>query len=127
MLEFTIEHEAKGHGFWAGVEDFLEAVGAAAVETITPAEDARIAYRSRTTSREALLRLIRCYQSYPRYRNEETLDAIYEGYALGKPMDRPLVVEFGDGGRRVFSGNTRMDVAFQLGIEPEVLVLRASE
>ena len=39
----------------------------------------------------------------------------------------PIVVEFPDGSRYVFSGNTRMDVAYQLGIEPLVLVIRSTQ
>jgi hypothetical protein len=40
-------------------------------------------------------------------------------------MDRPIVLDFGNGERRVFSGNTRMDAAFHSGIHPEVLVIPA--
>ena len=40
-------------------------------------------------------------------------------------MDRPLVVESVSGDRRVFSGNSRMDAARHLGIEPEVLLVKS--
>jgi hypothetical protein len=39
-------------------------------------------------------------------------------------MDYPIVIEDEDGYRRVFSGNTRMDIAFQLGINPKVLLIK---
>jgi hypothetical protein len=40
-------------------------------------------------------------------------------------MDLPIIIEFSDGTRKVFSGNTRLDVAFQLGIEPKVLLIKS--
>jgi hypothetical protein len=41
----------------------------------------------------------------------------------GGKMDMPIVVEDTHGNRRVFSGNTRMDMAFILKMNPTVLVL----
>lgn len=125
MLEFEIEHELKGWRFWRDLQEFMQAVAEARCERITREMDAAISYRSRTRSRDQLLALIKTYRSYPGYRNEATLAAIYEGFEKNLPMDRPLVVESATGDRRVFSGNTRMDAAFQLGIEPEVLVVKS--
>ena len=125
-LEFEIEHELKGCRFWADLRDFMAATAAATIERITREADTWIAYRSRTRSKAALLQLIKGYKSYPAHRNEVTLDAIYSAYESNSPMDWPLVVEFASGQRRVFSGNTRMDAAFQLGICPQVLVVKAS-
>jgi hypothetical protein len=39
-------------------------------------------------------------------------------------MDLPIVIEDESGYRRVFSGNTRMDIAFHLGINPKVLIIK---
>jgi len=126
VMEFEIEHELKGCRFWRSKGEFMQAVAEATCEKITPEMDASISYRSRTRTKDQLLALIKTYRSYPEYRNEATIAAIYEGYEKNLPMDRPLLVESSAGGRRVFSGNTRMDAAFQLGIEPEVLVLKSS-
>ena len=41
-------------------------------------------------------------------------------------MDYPIVIEDEDGSKRVFSGNTRMDIAFQLGINPKVLLIKGN-
>jgi FlaA1/EpsC-like NDP-sugar epimerase len=73
-----------------------------------------------------LLDLIKSYRSYPEYRNEETLKAIYDGFKNNQPMDLPIVIEFKDGYKRIFSGNTRMDIAFQLGINPKVLLIKSN-
>jgi hypothetical protein len=125
--EFKIEHELKGHDFFDSEEEFLEAALKAQVVTITPSEDARIAYRSRTESKEELLSLIKSYRSYPKYRNEETLENLYTRFEQNKPMDMPIVIEFSNGRKRVFAGNTRMDIAFQLGINPEVLIVKSKK
>jgi len=42
-------------------------------------------------------------------------------------MDLPIVIEFADGSKRILAGNTRMDVAFQLGINPKVLLVQSKE
>ena len=125
--EFKIEHEMKGHDFFDSEKEFLEAARKAQVVTITPSEDARIAYRSRTASKKELLNLIKGYRSYPKYRNEETLENLYTRFEQNKPMDMPIVIEFSNGRKRVFAGNTRMDVAFQLGINPEVLIMKSKK
>jgi hypothetical protein len=124
--EFKVEQEMKGNEFWEDEEAFLNAVENGEIVTITPSEDQDIDYRSRTTSYEELLNLIQGYRSYPEFRNEKTLKAIYEGFFKNNsPMDYPIIIEFSDGSRRVFSGNTRMDIAFQLGINPKVLLIKS--
>lgn len=125
-LEYHVEHELKGNYFFQDEDDFFEAVENGNVEKITSDEDYKIDYRSHTTSKESLLSLIRGYRSYPQFRNEKTVEAIYEGFKENKPMDLPIVIEFKNGRRRIFFGNTRLDIAFQLGIEPKVLVIKSS-
>jgi hypothetical protein len=39
-------------------------------------------------------------------------------------MDYPIVIEDENGSRRIFSGNTRMDIAFQKNINPKVLLVK---
>jgi thiol-disulfide isomerase/thioredoxin len=122
--EFKIEQEMKGNEFWEDEEDFLNAVKNGKIVTINSSEDQNIDYRSGTTSYEELLDLIQGYRSYPEFRNEKTLKDIYDGFKENKAMDYPIVIEDENGSRRVFSGNTRMDIAFQLGIDPKVLLIR---
>lgn len=123
--EFEREHRSKGNDFFDSEEDFIEAIHNADEIIITSNDDSLIDYRSGTRSKEELLRLIKGYRSYPQFRNEKTLDAIYDGFKNNLPMDMPIVIEFTDGERRVFSGNTRMDIAFQLGINPCVLLVKS--
>ena len=121
--EFKIEQEMKNNKFWKNEEDFLTAVKNGKIVTITPNEDQNIDYRSGTTSYEELLNLIQGYRSYPEFRNEKTLKDIYSGFENNQTMDYPIVIE-DESNRRVFSGNTRMDIAFQLGINPKVLLIK---
>jgi hypothetical protein len=123
--EFKIEQEMKGNEFWEDEADFLNAIKNSKIVTITPSEDQDIDYRSGTESYDELLDLIKSYRSYPEFRNKKTLQSIYDGFKNNSPMDLPVVIEFEDGSRRVFSGNTRMDVAFQLGINPKVLLVKS--
>ena len=125
--EFKVEHELKGNTFFKSEDDFMSAVKNATVEEITPELDASIGYRSNTSSKEQLVGMSKGYRSWPEFRNEGTIDAIYEGLSNGKKMDMPIVLEFPDGTRRVFSGNTRMDASFQLGKNPKVLVVKVPE
>ena len=122
--EFKIEQEMKDNEFWEDEEAFLNAIKNGEVVTITPSEDQNIGYRSETESYEELLDLIKGYRSYPKFRNEKTLKAIYDGFKKNQPMDYPLVIEDENKDRRIFSGNTRMDIAFQLGINPKVLLIK---
>ncbi len=122
--EFKIEQEMKGNEFWDSEEEFLNAVKNGKVITITPSEDQSIDYRSGTESYEELLDLIKSYRSYPEFRNEETLKSIYDGFKNNQAMDYPIIIEDEDGSRRIFSGNTRMDIAFQLSINPKVLLVK---
>lgn len=124
--EFHVEQVLKGNEFWEDEYDFMEAVSRATVEEITPSKDRQIGYRSRTETYDNLLSLIKSYRSYPQFRNEGTLKNLYKRLQENEPLDYPIVVEFSDGARRVFSGNTRMDVAFQLGINPKVLVVKST-
>jgi hypothetical protein len=124
--EFKIEHEMKGNEFFNDEDEFLQAVKNGKTITVTPSIDAQIEYRSRTTSREDLLGLIQMYRSYPKYRNEDTLQALYDAFKTNQPVDLPIVIEFTDGTKRIFSGNTRMDIAFQSGINPKALLIKSN-
>jgi len=123
--EYQCEDVGKGNRFFKSEEIFLKACEEGKITTITNDMDSQIGYRSRTSSYEDLHDLISSYRSYPEFRNEKTLKAIYDGFKTNKPMDLPIVIQFKNGNKRVFSGNTRMDVAFQLGINPKVLLIKA--
>jgi len=126
--EYFVEYELKNlksltNDAWPKEEDFLNAAAEGKVTTITPAMDRKISYRSGTTSFEQLHNLIKGYKSYPQYRNEKTLRAIYDGFDKGNKMKMPIVLKFKNGSMRVLGGNTRMDIAFQKGINPKVLMI----
>ena len=121
--EFHVEVVLKGATFFASEQQFLLAAKNGEVLEVTPEMDKKIAYRSRTKSQDQLLSLIRGYRSYPEFRNESTIQNLYDRIGAGMEMNMALVVRFANGDLRVLAGNTRMDVAFQLGINPTVLVL----
>jgi len=123
--EYRIEHELKGNDFFDSEAEFIDAVRNGEIITVTPQIDASIDYRSGTDSYDELLNLIKSYRSYPKYRNEDTLKDMYDAFKTNKPMDLPIIIQFPSGYKRIFSGNTRMDIAFQLGINPKVLLIKA--
>ena len=118
--EYRVEHELKGMNIWPSVKDFVNAVKNAKVVEIDKKMDRDISYRSGTKDFDSLHRLIKGYRSYPKYRNEETLKNLYKRFGENEPLDYPIVIKRKDGNMRIFSGNTRMDVAFQMGINPKV-------
>lgn len=122
--EYMVEHEKKGRNIWSTEEEFIEAVRYSPAVTVTRSMDSRIGNRSRTTSRRELLDLIKGYASYPKYRNAGTLKALYDRFSKNLPMDMPIVLDYGRGKYAVFSGNTRMDIAFQLGIQPKAIMVK---
>jgi len=125
--EFNVEQVLKNKNFFPNENSFLNAVKNATVQEITPEIDATIGYRSGTTTKEDLIALSKTYGSWPEYRNEATINSIYDGLSLGKDMEMPMVLQFPNGNKRVFSGNTRMDAARQLGINPNVLMLNVPD
>jgi hypothetical protein len=123
--EFKVEHTLKKNNFFESEEEFLNAVENGSIITLTDDEDKGLIYRSRTKTKDSLLGLIRTYGSYPEFRNEDTVEAIYDGYKNNTEMELPIVIEFSNGKRRIFTGNTRLDIAFQLGVEPKVLLIKS--
>lgn len=98
--------------------DFVSAMKNAKVQKVNKAFDRKIDYRSGTRSIEDLKDLVSTYQ-YPR-----DVDRIVQGYETNAKMPMPIVVSWNNGKNlRVMGGNTRMDTAFIMGIEPQVLIL----
>jgi len=124
--EFKVEHQFHKRNYFNSIDEFLEAVKNSSTMIVTPDINSRIRNRSNTKSPEQLLRLIKCYASYPQYRNEDTLKTLYTRIQTNKPLDMPIVLQRPNGTLRVFSGNTRMDVAFQLGVNPHVLLVKSN-
>lgn len=121
--EYHVEVVLKGNNYFDSEEQFLEAAENGEVVRLTQQLDQQISYRSRTRSKSQLLNLIRGYRSYPEFRNEQTVENLYNRIGNGETMTMPLVLRFSNGSMRVLAGNTRLDVAFQLGVTPKALVL----
>lgn len=121
--EFKVEIELKGNNFFSSWEQFKTQADAAQVVELTAAMDRKISYRSRTKSKQQLINLIRGYRSYPEFRNEQTIENLYTRISNDETMTMPIVLKFNNGQMRVLGGNTRLDVAFQLGKTPKVLMI----
>lgn len=104
-------------------EDFSKAVAEASVVEIDEKTDSKIAYRSHTRSRSQLVSLLKSYRSWPEFRNEKTVERLYNGFDQNDQMPMPFVLKWKNGNMRVLGGNTRMDVAFQKGCNPKVLMI----
>lgn len=131
-LEYKIEYEIKPlkrltNNAFPTVNDFIKAVKAAKVVDITPAFDRKIQYRSHTKSKEQIIDLIKGYSSYPEFRNEKTVEAIYQAFRDNKPMKMPFIIKFPNGDLRIMSGNTRTDIAQQMGVTPKAILIEIPE
>lgn len=119
--EYKVEYELKGLGRMYGdpfptAQDFVKAAKAAKHVNITRSQDRSVEYRSGvSSSREQMVSLLKSYRSWPEFRNDKTVDAIYDGFTNNRPMEMPIIIKRGSS-MRIFSGNTRIDVAFQLGV-----------
>lgn len=121
--EFNVEIKLKGQKFFSSYEQFKAQADKATVVELTKEIDRKIGYRSRTSTKQQLIDLIRGYRSYPEFRNEQTVENLYQRIGSGETMTMPIVLKFKDGSMRVLGGNTRLDVAFQLGKAPKVLMV----
>jgi hypothetical protein len=139
-LEYNLEYEMKhlgsyiqdvmdeygydtGDSIFPNAMSFVKAAKAGRVIMVDKSLDNLIDYRSNCNSIECLISLIKGYRSYPKYRNEDTINAMAQGFDQNKPMKLPIVLKFSDDEYRVMGGNTRMDMAFIKGINPKVLVV----
>lgn len=123
--EYKVEIEIKGNNFFHSLQEFLKAAEEGEVVELTEEMDRKIAYRSHTRTKTQLLNLIRSYRSYPEFRNEKTIETLYERIGNEETMTMPIVLKFKNGSMRVLGGNTRLDVSFQLNKAPKVLVITA--
>jgi hypothetical protein len=124
-LEYEIEHNLKGHEFFDSEKEFLKSVKNGKIIIVTPKLDSELNYRHKTNSYDELLDLIKTYKSYPQYRNETTLKKLYDRFNNNEEIDLPIIIEFSDGRKRIFSGNTRIDIAFQLGMYPKAILIKS--
>jgi hypothetical protein len=133
-LEIEFKYEYQGHDrdretdyAWKTLQEFIQAVNNSKAEMITPGIDDRVGYRSGCETKEDLIGLISGYRSWPEFRNEKTLQAIYDGFYENMPMDMPIILKFPSGRMSILSGNTRADVAMQLVGKYKAIILEVPE
>ena len=121
--EYKVEIELKGRDhLFQSEQDFIDRVKAAPIVSVSASEDRIIKNRSRTRNKEELIDLVSSYRSWPEFRNMKTVDAIYQGFENNSQMELPIVIKQ-PGRTFILTGNTRMDIAFQMGITPKVLMV----
>jgi hypothetical protein len=125
VREFDVEHQRKGLGFFNSEGEFINAANQGVVRDVTPDLDMTIRNRSFTPTAQDLINLSKTYRSWGPYRNEGTIQSIYEGLNQGGNMTMPMVIQYGNGLNRILSGNTRMDAARHLGLTPQALFIKA--
>lgn len=56
---------------------------------------------------------------------KETIISIFDKFKNNQKIPLPVVVVFESGNRTIVSGNMIMDISFQLGIEPKILLIKS--
>jgi hypothetical protein len=120
--EYDIEIRKKGLSNLISEEEFINQ---GAQQSVAPIENATdLAYRTVNPTRQSIIDQSKNYASWPQYRNEQTIDDIYKGFETGKAMDPIIVMEMPNGTQRIVSGNTRLNIAEQLGIKPSGVTIK---
>lgn len=101
------------------LQDFVSALRSAPVITLTKEHDRRVMNRSHTSSIEDLKSLVGGY-NMPR-----DVDRIVQGYQSNAAIPYPIILK-GSHGEWIMAGNTRLDTAFILGLQPKVLYVDVS-
>ena len=127
--EWAIEMVMKGqeHLFPGGVKQFLAAVRKGKKINLSKSMDSQIDYRSHTRSKKELISLLKTYRSWPEFRNEASVNKIYDAMKNGGTMEMPLILKFPGGGMRILSGNTRLDIAYQSKVIPKVVMVEVED
>lgn len=118
--EYKVEYQLKPGlkreigNVWSTYEDFLQSVGQGKVIKFDNKNDNKVMNRSHTVSKQGLMNLISGYASYPEFRNEKTVDNLYNRISANQPLNLPIILKMPNGVLRIMSGNTRADVAKQL-------------
>ena len=101
-------------------QDFSSALHSAPVINLTKEHDRRVMNRSHTSSLNGLKSLVSGY-NMPR-----DVDRIVQGYQSDAAMPYPIILK-GSKGEWIMAGNTRLDTAFILGVQPKVLYVDVSD
>lgn len=124
--EYNVEykhHIIYGFGdLWPTLDDFTHAVNNAIVKSLSKEDDFRVENRSHTKNMIDLVNLVSTYQSWPEFRNMETLTDMIMRFKENNPMTMPIILSENDN-FFIMSGNTKLDIAFMMGITPRVLII----
>lgn len=114
-------------------KDFMQAVKESEKRIITEKENDEMLNRTHCPTIKCIQDISRTYRSYPMYRNNDTINAIVQGFSKDskdQPMSMPIVLQCNNKGKlydkkqEVMSGNTRLNIAEIMGIKPKVSILK---
>jgi hypothetical protein len=127
-LEWKVEWEMKGlEDYYSGIsfpnaESFITAIKKYGfTQSFNKSEFSKINYATVLPDKQSIMRMISSYRSYPKYRNEQTVDAIFQGFSENKPMKMPIVLKF-QNDYRILSGNTRANISLINNIPVKCIV-----
>jgi hypothetical protein len=108
---------------WPTPDDFTQAVNNAIVISLSKEDDFHVENRSHTKNMVDLVDLVSTYRSWPEFRNMITLKDMIMRFKENNPMTMPIILTENDN-YYIMSGNTKLDIAFMMGITPKALIIK---
>ncbi len=107
---------------WPQLDDFIFAAKQGSIELLTEPLALRLDNLSHLRTMEELVQLVSAYQSWPEYRNMDTLRDMIMRFKRHAPLTMPIVLDQ-QGCYFLMAGNTKLNIAFMMGIVPKILVV----
>ncbi len=124
-IEYKLHIEPEYGDVFPTFKTFVDAAKKGKIVKVSSTMDGRITNRSGTRNMKELLSLIKTYRSYPKFRNEKTLEDLDKKIqSKTAEMSVPIVLQFPNGELRIMGGNTRMDIAFWYASSVPVLLVK---
>ncbi len=124
-IEYKLHIEPEYGDVFPTFKTLVDAAKKGKIVKVSSTMDGRITNRSGTRNMKELLSLIKTYRSYPKFRNEKTLEDLDKKIqSKTAEMSVPIVLQFPNGELRIMGGNTRMDIAFWYASSVPVLLVK---
>jgi len=126
LQEYNVEY--KNHmkynfgNIFPSFKSWNEAIKSGKVKSIPKSKKGILNNFSDSISIKSLISLIKTYNSYPEFRNETTIKELQNRFLNNKKIFMPLIYKDKDGSLHVVAGNTRLSIAYILGITPKVII-----
>jgi len=94
--------------------------------TVTPTIRKTLHNASNLKTINSVLELIKTYSSYPKFRNEKTIEALKQRFLNNDPVFMPLIYEDENAELHVVAGDTRLNLSNILKVTPKAIVFSES-